>query len=238
MKGVSRELVVGIFVGIAIGAVLSYALAVHDGTSGDIRTCPIVNHETLMRYLMRASPTTGGEATARAAEKAYLEQRSPNYPLELFREMYRDVPGRKEFIGLSYVFTNDALSYGQFTLTNETPPDFEFASPAQDMSQRIDGAGIITPKWAVIFVSLYDFGGMNGVEELRLTAPGEWKLEYYGGTGDILTGTVLRVRFSSMKRDNYVVLAFETDGSLDHPPQIEVVIDGDSYRLLRDYSST
>ncbi|CAD5244681.1 hypothetical protein [Thermococcus camini] len=237
MKGISRELVVGIFVGIAIGAVLSYALAVHDSTSGDIRTCPLVSHETLMEYRLMASPVSG-EATARAAERAYLEQRSPNYPLELFREMYRDVPGRKEFIGLSYVFTNDNLLYGRFAISNETPPEFEFASPAPGMSQRIDGAGIITPKWAVIFVSLYDFRGMNGVEELRLIVPEEWKLMYYGGTGDILTGDVLRVRFSSMKRDNYVVLAFETDGSLDHPPQIEVVVDGDSYRLLRSYSST
>ncbi|WP_256366085.1 hypothetical protein [Thermococcus sp. MV11] len=34
MKGISRDLVVGILVGMAIGAVFSYALAVHDDTSG------------------------------------------------------------------------------------------------------------------------------------------------------------------------------------------------------------
>ena len=238
MKGNLRILIVGIALGIAIGAVLSYAFTTYTQTPDEVRTCPIVNHETLMKYLVMASPTVGGEATARAVERAYLEQRSPNYPLELFREMYRDVPGRKEFLGLSYVFSNDTISYGQFTLTNETPSEFEFASPAPGMSQRIDGVGIITPKWAVIFVSLYDFKGRNGVEELRLTVPGEWRLEYYGGTGDVLTGTVLRVRFSSMKRDNYVVLAFQTKGSLGHPPQIEAVVGGESYRLLRSYSST
>ncbi|WP_240910628.1 hypothetical protein [Thermococcus sp. MV11] len=189
-----------------------------------------------MGYLVRASPTIGGKTTARAVERAYLEQRSPNYPLELFREMYRDVPGRKKFIGLSYVFANDTLLYGRFAITNETPSEFEFESPAPDMSQRIDGAGIITPRWAVIFVSLYDLGGRNDVEGLSLTVPADWKLEYYGGTGEITTGSALRVRFPDKKRDNYVVLAFETSGipdSLD----IEVTVAGDDYRLM-GYSST
>ncbi|USS40531.1 hypothetical protein NF865_09570 [Thermococcus aggregans] len=234
MKRISRELVVGIFVGIVIGAVLFYA--VH-GKSRDIRTCPVVNHETLVEYLVNANLITGGEATAKAVEEAYLEQRSPNYPLEIFKEMYRKAPGRKKFIGLSYVFVNDHLLYGRFSISNETSLKFEFESPTKKMSQRIDGAGIITPRWAVIFVSLYDFEGTNGVEELRLVVPKEWKLEYYGGTGKILAESVLRVRFSSIKKDNYVVFAFKTVG-VDNPPYAEIVIDGDSYRLMEDYSST
>ncbi|ASJ07460.1 hypothetical protein [Thermococcus pacificus] len=236
MERTSKGLVVVFLAGMILGILTSYAFIHDSGPSPEVRTCPIVNHEVLMEYLVRASPTAGGEATAKAVESAYLEQRSPNYPLELFREMYRDVPGRKEFLGLSYIFSNDTLSYGKFTLTNETPPRFEFASPAPGMSQRVDGAGIIASRWAVIFVSLYDFGGMNEVEELYLTVPEGWKLEYYGGTGDLLPGTVLRVRFSSTKRNNYVVLAFSTGGVLD-PLDLEVTVNGDTYRLVHSSST-
>jgi hypothetical protein len=237
VKGSLQILIVGIILGMAAGALLSYAVVSHSGTSEGIHTCPIVNHEILMKYLVRASPTIGGEATARAAESAYLEQHSPNYPLELFKEMYRNVPGRRRFVGFSYIFANDTLIYGRATFTNETSAssDFQFESPAPGMSQRIDGVGIIASRWAVIFVSLYDFGGQNDVEEFRITVPSDWRLEYYGGTGDIVGRNVIRVRFSTGKRNNYVVLAFaipEGSADLSKPPKMEIKVAGDVYSLL------
>ncbi|WP_232461997.1 hypothetical protein [Thermococcus siculi] len=191
-----------------------------------------------MKYLMRASPTIGGAATAKAAESAYLEQRSPNYPLELFREMYRNVPGKRRFVGFSYIFANDTLIYGRSTFTNETPapPDFQFEGPAPSMSQRIDGVGIIASRWAIIFVSLQDFSGENEIEELRLTLPEDWRLEYYGGSGKLLNGTMLRVKFSSVRRNNYAVLAFRTDGVPDSL-NLRVTVDGYTYQLVHSPST-
>ena len=167
-------------------------------------------------------------------ERSYLEQRSPNYPLELFREIYRNVPGRKEFLGLSYVFSKGVLSYGQFTLTNETPSGFELASPAPDMSQRVDGAGIITPQWAVIFVSFDDFGGLNNVEWFKLVVPPNWSLEYYSSTGKLVGENAVIVRFSPIRRNNYVVLAFEIKGNLLNLPEVpkmDVKVAGEVYSL-------
>ncbi|ACJ16556.1 hypothetical protein TON_1068 [Thermococcus onnurineus NA1] len=244
-RKILTALMIGIMIGFVLGALFSYSSEDSANQLPEMRVCPIVDYKILEGYTIPLGRTISNETeVAEALERAYIEQKSPNYPLEILKELYRAKKPNAELFGISYVFKNNTLGYGRYGLRNGTTEgDFTFEPFTEDESQRIDGVGLITKRWAVIFLSIYDAEGANNVETITVEVPIEWKRVYYSGSGKIAVTSpnYVKVKLPENRRINYLVLAFLTDGklrSMGDIPKITVRVNGMDSVLSKPHSSS
>lgn len=234
--------VAGIVLGLIVGMVLSTSFY-----NPPISVCPIVDSMKVEEHIAHAQILSNGTSVAKILVESYKEYNTPNYPLEIVRELYTYKVPASQFWGMSYEFKDNHMRYGRLTIRNRTETrdmDFTYVSLTPEQTQRIDGVGLVTSNWAVFFVSLVDFGGINNIKRIEVRFPEKWELDYSESSGRIEIGesNIIRVHFSKFRRRNYFTLVFSTNEhriTLDKNICILVVMsDGSDYRLSCFHSSS
>ncbi|AHF80476.1 hypothetical protein [Thermococcus paralvinellae] len=198
-------------------------------------------------YIAHAQILSNGTSVAKILVESYKEYNTPNYPLEIVRELYTYKVPASQFWGMSYEFKDNHMVYGCLNIRNRTETrdiDFTYVPLTPEQTQRIDGVGLVTSNWAVFFVSLVDFGGINNIKRIKVRFPEKWELDYSESSGriEIEGSNAIRINLSPFATKNYFALVFKTNNykiSLHRNICILVVMsDGSDYRLPCLYSSS